>query len=62
MERVVEGLREITEANRQATAAKNKADPRVQRDRLMQCLRRVLANEPGAEIRARAALTEIYGR
>ena len=55
------GLNEIREANR-GTPEKAKADPRVQRDRLAQCLRRVLANDTGAADTARKVLTEIYGK
>ena len=54
------GLAEIRKMNR--TAPKPKDDPRVQRDRLAQCLRRVLAKEPGAEDTARAALVKIFGK
>jgi len=57
----VNGLNEIREANR-GTPAKAKADPRVQRDRLAQVLRRVLANETGAAATAQKILTEIYGQ
>ena len=55
------GLREIVEANRGAPA-KPKDDPRVQRDQLAQCLRRVLAGEAGANDKAREVLTKIYGK
>lgn len=54
------GLAEIRAMN--GTPPKPMADPRVQRDRLAQCLRRVLAREPGAEDTARKVLTKIFGK
>lgn len=54
------GLAEIRRMN---TAPKPKDDPRVQRDRLAQQLRKVLTEgtEGMAAEKARAVLTEIYG-
>lgn len=55
----MQGLREIKAANnpKRDTAE----EYRVQRDRIAQCLRRVLAGEADAPEMARRVLTQIYG-
>lgn len=53
------GLREIKAAN---NPPRNPAEEfRVQRDRLAQCLRRVLKGEADAPEMAQRVLTQIYG-
>ena len=55
------GLAEIRAMNNR-TPPKPMEDPRVQRDRLAQCVRRLLTKEPGAEDAARAVLVKIFGK
>lgn len=55
----MQGLREIKAAN--APKRDTAEEYRVQRDRIAQCLRRVLKGEDGAAEMAQRVLTQVYG-